>query len=727
MRRFAAVTFLSALLLFLVQPLMGRTILPWFGGASSVWTTCLLFYQTLLFVGYAYAHLGRRLRLRHQVLLHIGLVGLTLALLPITPSLAWRPAGPQDPTIHLLALLTVSVGGPYLLLAGTTPLLHDWFGQSDPDGSPYRLYAVSNAGSLLALLAYPTVMEPLLRVHLQGVVWSWGYVAFAVAVAGVGWSAARRASASTADARAVPAARPSRGDLAFWVTASACGSGFLLAVTNTITQDVASIPLLWIVPLALYLSTFILAFGGHYRRRTWGALLVVALGVTDLLWAGGFALSVVAQLLLGSGVLVAGCMVAHGELAASAPAPPRLTTFYLTMAGGGALGGGLVALVAPAVLPDYYELPFFVLLALGILLAAHVRRAPARSPRSLLVTTRVTLAGLTAAGVVLFAAQARRRHRDTVASVRNFYGVLRVQDHPPGVLHGLRVLRHGRIFHGAEFMDSARLGVPTTYFTRGSGVELAIRTTPRRVRGEPLRIGVIGLGVGTLAAWTRPGDTLRFYEIDPAAERLARRYFTYLSSSPGFVDVVLGDGRIALERDVARAHGHPLYDILVVDAFAGDAVPVHLLTRECADLYRRAVAPRGRILFQITNRHVDLEPVVRGLAEAEGMQAVRIDQAASPRQGALANSWMILAPRNEPLPAPVALAETRPSGRTVLWTDDYSNVLGLLRWSVATRVDTADAAVVYAHPPGRLAGSPDWCRPSGRPPGRVVDQAWFGC
>lgn len=692
MRRYAAVSFLSALLLFLVQPLMARTILPWFGGAAAVWTTCLLFYQTLLFVGYAYAHLGRRLGVRRQALLHVVLMAATLALLPITPSAAWRPTGPEQPTLHLLALLTATVGGPYLLLAGTTPLLHDWFGRTAPGRSPYWLYAVSNAGSLLALLAYPSVVEPGLAVHHQGLLWSWAYVGFAVAVAWVGWSTTDvgGAPAEPTDAGTAPTA----ADRLFWLTASACGSGLLLAVTNTVTMDVASIPLLWVVPLALYLLTFILAFSGRYHRGQWGAVLFLALGVTDLLWVGGWALAIVAQVALASGVLVAGCMVCHGELARSAPPPERLTGFYLTMAAGGAIGGALVAVVAPAVLRDYYELPAFVLLAFALLLVAVLREpgaasgsgtAVARTPgpvsRGLRTTTGITLAAVLAAAVIIFAGQTRMRWRGTVASARNFYGVLRVQDHPAGLMHALRVLRHGQIFHGAEFLDSARTGLPTTYFARGSGVALAITTHPKRVAGEPLRIGVIGLGVGTLAAWTRPGDTLHFYEIDPAAERLARRYFTYLGGSPGAVEVTLGDGRISLERAVEAAGGRPLYDILVVDAFAGDAVPVHLLTKECADLYGRAVGPDGLVLFQITNRYVDLGRVVRGLADAEGMQVVRVDQPADSARGALQNAWMLLAPRSFRIPPRLDAASTPLAGRKppVLWTDDFSNLLGVLR------------------------------------------------
>ena len=701
MRSYAALTFLSALLLFLVQPLMARAVLPWFGGAASVWTTSLLFYQTLLFGGYAYAHLGRRLGLRRQAMLHVSLLALSLLLLPLAPAEAFKPTGPESPTWKLLGLLMASVGAPYLLLAGTTPLLHDWFARQTPDRSPYRLYAVSNAGSLLALFLYPVVVEPLMAVGRQGVAWSWLYAAFALGLAGLVWHVVRaRGSVSSRtemggvqQGRAIvhdgggsrargtegrSTASPSRGDLVFWAASAACGTGLLMAITNTITMDVASVPLLWVVPLALYLTTFILAFAGAYRRGTWGALLVLGMGAAALLWAGGFALPVLVQILLASGVLVAGCMVCHGELAGTAPHAEHLTMFYLTMAGGGALGGLAVAIVAPAVLSDFYEFPGFVLLAYMLLLVAM-----RRDPESVLRGRAASLAGLVlvSVGVVATAAfvlPTLRTVDGTLAVERNFYGVLRVQDRPAGMLSEMRVLRHGRIFHGAQYLDAERAARPTAYFTSGSGVAQAILGHPRRRSGEAMSVGVIGLGVGTLAVWGRPGDTYRFYEINPAAERLAREFFTFLRDSEARVEIVLGDGRIMLEQELADAAGGPRYDVLVIDAFSGDAVPVHLLTLESLELYRRALAPGGVLVLQITNRHVDLERVVRGLADAAGLQALRLDQAPPADSGGITNAWMWLAA--EGVPAPDGVDVTDPTqDASVLWTDDFSNLIEVLR------------------------------------------------
>ncbi len=485
MRSYAVFTFLSALLLFLVQPLMARAVLPWFGGAASVWTTSLLFYQTLLFGGYAYAHLGRRLGMRRQALLHVSLVGLSLLLLPVTPAEVWKPTGPDAPTFRLLSLLAASVGLPYLLLAGTTPLLHDWFGRNAPDRSPYHLYAVSNAGSLLALLAYPMLVEPLMAVRFQGAAWSWVYGGFSLGLAWFAWRIAlARGSTPPAATPTAIATAPTVGELLFWGSLAACGSGLLMAITNMITMDVASVPLLWLVPLALYLATFILAFGGAYRRSTWGAFLVLGLGATAVLWAGGFALPVVVQILLGCGILVAGCMVCHGELARTAPRAEHLTVFYLTMAGGGALGGVAVAIVAPAVLGDFYEFPGFVLLAYALLIVAM-----GRDPRSALHgrgawlrgVVLVSVGAMATAGFVL---PTLRTMEGTLAIERNFYGVLRVQDRPTGLLSEMRVMRHGRIFHGAQYLDAERAERPTAYFTSGSGAARAIRSHPRRSKAE---------------------------------------------------------------------------------------------------------------------------------------------------------------------------------------------------------------------------------------------------
>ncbi len=584
-RAYALVTFVGAALLFLVQPLIAKAILPWFGGVPAVWATSLVFYQTVLLAGYAYAHATARLPRPRQGWLHAGMLAVSLAWLPILPAAAWKPAGALAPAWHVLALLAATVGVPYLVLSATSPLLHDWYGRAGGGRAAYRLYAVSNAGSLVGLLLYPFVLEPLLGVRAQALAWSAAYLPFAAACAALslrrrapgagamedsavsapgaeaaGMSAAgaspeRQATPAAAEPSA-PAAGVPAAERALWFALAACGSGLLLATTNAITMEIAAVPLLWVLPLVLYLLSYIGAFGGAYRRLLWAPLLPPGLFVMALILKSGPAVPILKQVVAASLVLLVACMVVHGELARRAPAPARLTSFYLTISAGGAVGGALVALGAPLVFPDFWELPLFLLLSWALLLAAlfmdpesRFRRGPRR------LAWAPLLAILVLAGAA-FAVPLERRARGSIASARDFYGQLRVLEMGRGTRWAARILMHGNILHGGQILDPARRNLPTAYYAPGSGVALAIREHPARAAGRPLRIGVIGLGTGTIAALTSPGDTLRFWEIDPEVERFARRYFTYLRDSPASTDVVLGDGRLSLERGDGRA-GQP--------------------------------------------------------------------------------------------------------------------------------------------------------------------------
>lgn len=682
---YAGVTLLSAFLLFLVEPLLARRILPWFGGAQSVWTVCLVFYQTALLAGYLYSHVGRRLGTRRQALLHVGVVGASALLLPLTVSERWKPGPGTSPAGWLLGLLTTSVGGPYLVLASTAPLVQGWFARLRPGRSPYWLYALSNAGSLVALLAYPAVIEPLLPVSGQSLWWSWGYAAFVVACVALSLAVARAARAARLDEAGGAAGETSRPQLAqvlLWLALAACGSGLLLALTNHMTMDVAAVPFLWVLPLAIYLVTYVLAFAGVYRRATWGALLVVALAAMGVLWDVGFALPLPVQLGASAAVLFTACMVCHGELARAAPPAGQVTAFYVMVAAGGALGGIAVALVAPRLLRDLWELPGFLLLSFGLLtIVLHreygerVRRDP-HAPPLQRVRTRV-LAFVLIAAAFGFVVPSVNRSRGTLATRRNFYGVLRVQDAPEGILKNQRVLSVGRIFHGGQFIDPARRREATAYYVRGSGPEQAIDRHPKRVAGGPLRIGVIGLGVGTMAAWAQPGDTLRYYEINPAVDDFASRYFSFLKDSRAATTVVLGDGRLSLEGELASARP-PRYDVFAIDAFSGDAVPVHLLTREAGLLYTRVLEPDGVIAFNVTNRHVQLERVVRGLAAELDFPAVVVRVTPAPNSGATPSAWVLLT-RNRAMLEALGPGSPASPGRPILWTDDFSNLLQVLR------------------------------------------------
>ena len=690
MASYATATFLAAFLLFLVQPLLAKAVISWFGGAASVWTTSLVFYQTLLLAGYAYAHISRKLPFRIQAGLHVAILLGTLAALPVLPAAMWRPTGTENPALHLLALLTASVGAPYHLLSSTAPLLHDWFGRCSRGRSPYVLYSVSNAGSLLALLAYPFAVEPLMDLDTQAAVWSLGYVAFVFGLGWIAWIEIRRgryavaegtdpAGTGRTDSRSPSSgsseAGPARGRLALWFLLSACGSGLLLATTNQMTLDVASVPFLWVMPLAIYLLTFILAFAGLYSRWLLGSGLFLGLGAHALLANPG--LPIVTQIAGLAGVLFVACMVCHGELARSAPDSVHLTKFYMTLSAGGAVGGAVVSLLAPLLLHDFWELPAFLVLAwvlLWVVIWSEPDPSPAKGKRSWVGW------GFPAVGVVAaltFALPLLRRDSGTLANVRNFYGVLSVLEGESPTAGRIRGLRHGRVLHGSQLQDPERMSAPTTYYAEGSGVHVAMARHPRRESGSPLRVAAIGLGVGAIAAWGEPGDTIRFFEINPDVDRLAKEFFSYLEDSEATVEVVLGDGRLSLERDVAPDGGARRYDLIVLDAFSGDAIPTHLLTQEAAELYWSALEPEGVLAVHVTNSHLDLDPVVRAIAAHTGHRLMRIHRSSDPAWDIGFSRWLLIL--SDPRPFAVPGAALEPLQPIRIWTDRFSNLLQVLR------------------------------------------------
>ena len=679
MAAFACVTFLSAFLLFVVQPLLGKSILPWFGGTPAVWSACLVFFQAMLLAGYAAAHASTRLGRRSQSLVYLTLLVVSLAQLPLAMSDAWKPVGTESPVARIIVLLTLAVGAPYLVLSATTPLVQRWASGAAGTGDPYRLYAVSNAGSLLGLLAYPFLIERVLAVDGQMRLWSSLYAVFALAAAGL-VLARRKDAARQADAAHADAPAPSRGRRWLWGGLAAAGSGLLVSTTNEICLNIAVVPFLWVLPLTLYLITFMIAFGGRYSRRVTRVLFVVSLALMSylhLVYA-----TAVWQIAGAALVLFAGALACHGELSRLRPAPRFLTGYYLAIAAGGAAGGMAVALVAPVVFRDFWEFPLFLLLAYALWVAASGRdaRAVAGAPRRLgrLAALAVAPLVVTAAFVWPIAA----RSGSTVVTMRNFFGILRVYDTQAGAAPALRRFQHGGIVHGMQFLDPARRREPTAYYRRPSGISVAIERHPRRVAGQPMHIGVIGLGIGTLAAWSQAGDRLRFYEINPQVVDVARRHFTFLPDSPAAIEVVTGDARLAIEREVA-AGTVPRFDLLIADAFSGDAIPVHLITREAVDLYWRALAEDGVLVFNVTNRYLNVAPVVRGLAQAFDKQVVQVVAPANARESALASDWMIvtsnpamLASLTGPGRPPGARLST---GDAIVWTDRFSNLFDVLR------------------------------------------------
>ena len=676
---FAWVVGLGALLLFQVQLVLGKLLLPWFGGASAVWTTCLLFFQAALLAGYAWAHLlADRLSPRRQRDAHLALVAAALALVswrafawpsPITPGETAKPLAPDGPSAAILALLGWTIGLPFIALAATSPLLQAWFTRRRPGQSPYWLFALSNAGSLVGLVGYPLLVEPWASVRTQGWIWS---AAFAVYAAGVAWCAvAATRSAREADrllpvaAGADPAtprspirvgrrgvrrrvggflgarlAEAPRNDRPLWLALSFFPSVMLGAVTSHLTQEVAAVPFLWMLPLALYLLSFVLSFGRTKAGGpAWRAALAVAAGLALCGLHGGLLMKVPLRVALWCVVLFVYAMAGHGELARSRPRPPGLTGYYLAIAAGGALGGLLNALVAPLLFTGYWELhlgilagPLVVLmsswtadsppspagsLARGFASGPDTHEAPrddsaSASTRQLRVAAAVGIVALAA----VLGADVVGGDRGVLCASRGFYGVLRVEREEPGQPDECVKLLHGSIAHGLQLSAPPRRAELTAYYGPSSGAGLAIRRHAKRLASRPMRVGVIGLGVGTLAAWSRPGDVFRFYELDPEVVRFSegpRPVFSYLREARGDVSVSLGDGRLVLEREDPQA-----FDVLVVDAFSSDSIPTHLLTREAFDVYLRHLASDGALAVHVTNRYLDLKPVVRGAAEELG-------------------------------------------------------------------------------------------------------------
>ncbi|MFZ5829847.1 MAG: spermidine synthase [Planctomycetota bacterium] len=806
---FAGVILFGAFLLFQVQPLAGKYILPWFGGAPAVWTTCLLFFQSLLFGGYLYAHFMQRIpAAKHQALVHLVLVILAALLTtPIGPGDFWKPTDSSQPVLRILLLLLATVGLPYFVLAGTSPLIQAWFSQSRPGRSPYRLYALSNVGSLAALLSYPFVFEPAFRLDQQAWLWSGVFLAYGLLCALCAWRLwnappAFQGAASAAHAKSgepvtavggVAAPHTAAGERpkspawwqrVLWLLLPAIASMMLMATTNHLCQDVAVVPFLWVLPLTLYLLSFIICFdhARWYVRWLWAgaaavAVLAVAAYETEWRseWMGGEFLGLAqylpdykflgplayilqgfeyedfrVQLALAMAGLFFGCMVCHGELVRLRPQPRYLTEFYLMIAAGGALGGASVSILAPLVFNSFLEWPIGLTLFFAVSVAALVVTAAKMAiwivyswhkwsnPRRWVVASAAAIFFLAAlTGIVgyqrflrdelleigsLYKASLSETDDTVLAAVRNFYGAIKVEGYggkegaKPGDPDGPDQLE---LTHGIQYFDYRRRE-PVSYYVPESGVGQAVRFFQRKP--APVRIGVVGLGTGTMAAFGRKGDVVRFYEINPAVLEIARTWFTYLRDSPAKVEVELGDARLTLERELAenRPQG---FHVLALDAFSSDAIPTHLLTNEAFAVYDKHLAPDGVLAVHISNRYLDLSPVVRKLADKHGFRVIRIDTdypsewstrfpGSGEGQLVFASSdeetieetdeewgedWeyeddydpdhygsdWILVTRNEAMIAKIANrydeTEDVPLDEAPLWTDDYSNLFQILK------------------------------------------------
>jgi SAM-dependent methyltransferase len=680
---FASTVFTSAFLLFLVQPVIAKQILPWFGGNASVWTVCMVFFQLVLLGGYAYADfVNRKLTPRAQAIVHTVLLVASLAFLPILAGEQWKPSPDTEPTGRILALLAATIGLPYFLLSTTGPLVQSWFARSFPSGTVYRLFALSNLASLLALIAYPPVIEPAITLQWQSYAWSAVYVVFAGLCAASAWAAAKHQpvlSSSSSAVKAEEEKKPAASDYLLWLGLSALGSLMLLAVTNHVTQNVASVPFLWIVPLVLYLLSFILVFDVSAKRgrsgwysRLWGlpAMFVLLAAMAYLLWDNLGVMNIRYSVLVYSAGLFAACMFCHGELAAMRPAPAYLTRFYLMISIGGAAGGLFVGLVAPRIFTLFLELPI-AMVACGALAALLTWKSASAARK---ITFVAPVVAVLVTGVVSYYAVAYASYiRDNaMLMTRNFYGTLRVKESERGVENQVtRALVHGTINHGWQYTDPQLRTQPISYFGPGSGIARALDF----YSGKPRRVGVIGLGVGVFMAWGQPGDYFRIYELDPDVVKIARQQFWYLSDSKAKIDIVTGDGRLNLERDPPQK-----FDLLSIDAFSSGSIPIHLLTREALQVYRRHLAPGGVIVYNTTNRFVKLAPLLKLVAEAEGMQMLAISD--DPAEDRYSGTEYVLVTENPQLVADKRFAdadEVEPIPGLKAWTDGFNNLFKVVK------------------------------------------------
>lgn len=677
---------LSAFLLFLVQPLAGKAVLPWFGGSAAVWSAAMLLFQGLLLLGYGWAHLlVTRVPARLQPVVHLCGVGLVVLVvvargLTVSPDAAWAPPVEADPTLYVLGALATSVGLPYLVLATTSPLVQAWIARAGVDPvRVWRLAAVSNAASFAALLAYPFGVAPLFELPTQARLWAVGFVLAAALLALVACRARAVAPLAAPPPGAAAGPAPGLAARASWVVLPAAGTTLLLAETAYLCEDVVVVPTLWVLPLALYLLSWVVAFagpGGYRRSLAWPALGLALAGSAWTLSTRADQVPAWVRAGAGLAAVALGCLALHGEVARLRPRDPaQATGFWLWTAGGGALGGAFVALAAPALFATRLELPL-VLTALPALVGGAAACDPAW--RGGLTTPRVrawTLLGFAGATLVLgawLAEPQRELRRDTLVVARSFYGTHRVIERPvllDGQPRRLRMLLHGGTLHGGEVIGGPAPGPVIGYYGPSSGVGQLLR---RRISGErPFRLGVIGLGIGSLTAYTRPGDVIRYYELDPLVGALARDLFTFLRSRPQAA-VVLGDARRSLEAEPPQA-----FDVLVVDAFSGDAVPAHLLTLEAFAVYRRHLAPGGVLALHVTSRSLDLTRVVGPAAARLGLAATLIEDPARFEALIYRSRWVLAAED----PATLAGVGGRPlsasSGQP--WTDSWTDVLAAVR------------------------------------------------
>jgi SAM-dependent methyltransferase len=690
--------FTSAWLLFQVQPMVAKRLLPWFGGGTAIWTTAMLFFQAALFAGYLYAHvLGRRFSPRGQVVAHglmLAAAVVLIATVRVVPDEQWIPTSVERPALQILVTLAACVGLPFTLLAATAPLSQVWFARANPGQTPYRLYALSNAGSLAALLSYPFVVEPNLGLERQGLVWTSTFGIFAVLLVASGFLSLRANEAPLPAPPETTAENPARRgpneaskpqgarsrplEQFLWLALPACASLLLLAVTTFLCQDVASIPLLWIAPMVIYLLSFILTFESDrwYHRWPWLAIMATASFAMVMMWryheTMGFILPLAANLIF----LLAACMVCHGELAAMRPSAERLTAFYLSLSAGGAIGGLLAAVVAPLVFVDHVEFPVAVaaMWALSLAVVVTDRGSPLYRGRPVGPLIGILLLYVTLIGIM--AREVANGRQYAVAMARNFYGSLKVREiagEYENIAH--YKLTNGSTSHGAQLRRPDRRRIASSYYYPLTGIGQIVAPMPEK----PRRLGVVGLGSGTLAAYAHAGDVYRFYEINPQVIDFAEKYFTYLPDARergATIEIVEGDARLQLQHESPQE-----YDLLALDAFNSDSIPSHLLTLEAFEIYLRHVKTDGILAVHVSNRYLDLSMVVKAATRHFSLDNLYIAAHPDPTPTGTPSVWVLVARPEAKLAERargISLEDESLKVEPVLWTDDRNNIIDIL-------------------------------------------------
>jgi hypothetical protein len=679
---FAGSIFIGSFLLFQVQLILGKCILPWFGGSPGVWNTCLLFFQGMLLVGYLYAHVVTSLKLRHQVYVHTALLLLSLLFIQIIPSDSWKPSSEGNPVVNVLLLLVATAGLPYFLLSASSPLLQYWYVQRFPSHSPWRLYALSNAASLLGLISYPFFFEPLFGLHRQGLFWGWNYFAYigmcifcSISLLSLRTSPEVEQNINSVPVESIPA--PISGYTVFlWVMIAACSSSALLAVTNELCLDLASVPLLWMLPLVIYLATYIICFSNtsHYQSSFWSVVFVVSIIVFEYFKQITGLAGQVGIIIL---VLLSCCMVCHGELVRLRPVSRKLTLFYISIAGGGVLGSAFVSLIAPTVFTRVVELPIALTAVFGVLLIAHIQKATCSWQKIVKLIVIIGFVG----HLWHCALDIRQSTTSYIELKRSFFGTLQV-DEAESNAGQVRRLFHGTTLHGYQFQLPENREFPTSYYTAESGVGVTLRLFPTQGKNvaeiRNKRVGVIGLGIGTVATYGIPGDTYRFYEINEDVIRIAKQHFSFLADSKARIEIVHRDARLALDEELSGGNGQQ-FDVLIVDAFSSDSIPIHLLTREAVVLYSKHLKPDGVIIFNITSRYFNLWPIIKGHGVALGMESVLLLSETNSLMGSERAYWGVLTKNTAFLRQKEVLSLTKSIDAVPInWTDSFASILQVL-------------------------------------------------